>query len=27
VDISDDVTHAVAELVADRLTELRDRIQ
>jgi CMP-2-keto-3-deoxyoctulosonic acid synthetase len=27
VDIGDDVTHAVAELVADRLTELRDRIQ
>jgi CMP-2-keto-3-deoxyoctulosonic acid synthetase len=26
IDISDDVTHGVAELVADRLTELRDRI-
>lgn len=26
VDIRDDVTHAVAELVADRLTDLRDRI-
>ena len=26
VDIRDDVTHAVAELVADRLTELRERI-
>jgi hypothetical protein len=27
IDISDDVTHAVAELVADRLTDLRDRIE
>jgi hypothetical protein len=27
IDIQDDVTHAVAELVADRLTELRDRIE
>lgn len=27
VDIRDDVTYAVAELVADRLTDLRDRIE
>ena len=27
IDIRDDVTHAVAELVADRLTDLRDRIE
>ena len=27
IDIQDDVTHALAELVADRLTELRDRIE
>jgi hypothetical protein len=27
IDIRDDDTHAVAELVADRLTDLRDRIE
>jgi CMP-2-keto-3-deoxyoctulosonic acid synthetase len=27
IDIQDDVTHGVAELVADRLTDLRDRIE
>jgi hypothetical protein len=27
IDIRDDVTHGVAELVADRLTDLRDKIQ